>query len=98
MSASMRSRDLAHALRGFNISLRPAETHALVGESGSGKTVTSMCIMGLLATPPGRVNRGKVIFQNRDLLQLSENQRRKVRGKRYRDDLPGTRQISQSRL
>jgi len=71
----------AHALRGFNISLRPAETHALVGESGSGKTVTSMCIMGLLATPPGRVNRGKVIFQNRDLLQLSENQRRKVRGK-----------------
>lgn len=71
----------AHALRGFNINLRPAETHALVGESGSGKTVTSMCIMGLLATPPGRVNRGKVIFQNRDLLQLSENQRRKVRGK-----------------
>lgn len=71
----------AHALRGFNISLRPAETHALVGESGSGKTVTSMCIMGLLAVPPGRVNRGKVIFQKRDLLQLTENQRRKVRGK-----------------
>ena len=62
---------LAHALRGVDIRLRPAETHALVGESGSGKTVTSMCIMGLLAIPPGRVNRGKVIFQNRDLLQVS---------------------------
>ena len=37
--------------------------------------------MGLLAIPPGRVNRGKVIFQNRDLLQLTENERRKVRGK-----------------
>jgi len=74
-------RGQAHALRGFNISLRPAETHALVGESGSGKTVTSMCIMGLLAIPPGRVNRGQVIFQKRDLLQLSENARRKVRGK-----------------
>ncbi len=71
----------AHALRGFNISLRPAETHALVGESGSGKTVASMCIMGLLAIPPGRVNHGKVIFQKRDLLQFSEDQRRKVRGK-----------------
>jgi len=74
-------RGQAHALRGFDIGLRPAETHALVGESGSGKTVTSMCIMGLLATPPGRVNRGQIIFQKRDLLQLSENARRKVRGK-----------------
>jgi oligopeptide/dipeptide ABC transporter ATP-binding protein len=71
----------AHALRGVNLCLRASETHALVGESGSGKTVTSMCTLGLLASPPGRVNRGQVIFQNRDLLQLSENERRKVRGK-----------------
>ena len=72
---------MAHALRGFNIRLYPGQTHALVGESGSGKTVTSMCIMGLLDTPPGRINGGKIIFQNRDLLPLNENQRRKVRGK-----------------
>ena len=72
---------LAHALRGLNIRLCPAETHALVGESGSGKTVASMCIMGLLAIPPGKVNHGKIIFQQRDLQQLTENQRRKVRGK-----------------
>ena len=72
---------LAHALRGVNLRLRNAETHALVGESGSGKTVTSMCIMGLLAVPPGRVNHGKVIFQNQNLLALNENERRKVRGK-----------------
>jgi len=72
---------LARALRGVDIRLRPGEARALVGESGSGKTVTSMCILGLLATPPGRVNRGKVIFQNRDLLQLNENERRRVRGK-----------------
>ena len=74
-------RGQAHALRGFNIRLRPAETHALVGESGSGKTVTSVCTMGLLAIPPGRVNRGRIIFQKQDLLLLSENARRRVRGK-----------------
>ena len=72
---------LARALRGLNIKLHPAESHALVGESGSGKTVTSMCILGLLPIPPAKVNRGKVIFQNRDLLQLNEHDRRKVRGK-----------------
>ena len=72
---------LAHALRGVNIRLNSGETHALVGESGSGKSVTSMCIMGLLAIPPGRIDRGQIIFQNRDLIQLNENERRKVRGK-----------------
>jgi len=72
---------LAHALRGVNICLNSGETHALVGESGSGKSVTSMCIMGLLAIPPGRIDRGQIIFQNRDLIQLNENERRKVRGK-----------------
>jgi oligopeptide/dipeptide ABC transporter ATP-binding protein len=71
----------AHALRGINLRLRPAEAHALVGESGSGKSVTSMCIMGLLAVPPGRVNRGRIVFQNKNLLELNENERRRVRGK-----------------
>jgi oligopeptide/dipeptide ABC transporter ATP-binding protein len=72
---------LAHALRGIDLRLNSGETHALVGESGSGKTVSSMCIMGLLAAPPGRVNGGEILFQGRDLLTLSEPQRRKVRGK-----------------
>ena len=72
---------VAHALRGVDIGLHPGESLALVGESGSGKTVTSMCIMGLLSIPPGRINHGRVIFQDRDLLQLNETERRKVRGK-----------------
>ena len=76
-----RQQGLAHALRGLNINLLPAENHALVGESGSGKTVTSMCILGLLAIPPAKVNHGRIVFQNRDLLELSEHDRRKVRGK-----------------
>ena len=71
----------AHALRGIDLRLTSGETHALVGESGSGKTVTSMCVMGLLATPPCRVNSGEIIFQGRNLLTLPEHERRKVRGK-----------------
>ena len=74
---------LAQALRGVDIRLRTAESHALVGESGSGETVTSMCIMGLLAVPPGRVNRGQIIFQDKNLLSLSENERRRLRGKNF---------------
>ncbi len=73
--------DIAHALRGVDLTLRPGEIHALVGESGSGKTVTSMCILGLLATPPGRINRGHILFLNRDLVQLDESERRRVRGR-----------------
>lgn len=72
---------IAHALRGIDLCLKSGETHALVGESGSGKTVTSMSVMGLLSTPPCRVNAGKIIFQGKNLLTLSENERRRVRGK-----------------
>ena len=72
---------IAHALRGIDLSLKSGEIHALVGESGSGKTVTSMGVMGLLPTPPCRVNGGEIIFQGRNLLVLSKNERRRVRGK-----------------
>jgi len=77
----VQERGTARALRGMNLSLSCGETHALVGESGSGKTVTSMCIMGLLPMPPGVVNSGKIIFQGKDLVPLSESEKRRIRGK-----------------
>ena len=56
------------------------EVVALVGESGSGKTVSSLAVMRLIASPPGRITSGSVMFGGRDLLSLSFNEMRKVRG------------------
>jgi oligopeptide/dipeptide ABC transporter ATP-binding protein len=72
----------AHALRGIDLTLASGEVQALVGESGSGKTVTATCIMGLLPVPPGRINRGSILFQGGELLALSEAERRRIRGRR----------------
>ena len=74
-------RGTARALRGIDLSLRSGEIHGLVGESGSGKTVTSTCIMGLLATPPARINSGRILCKGTDLLTLPEAERRKIRGR-----------------
>lgn len=77
----IQERGTARALRGVNFYLSSGETHALVGESGSGKTVTSMCIMGLLPIPPGCVNSGEILFQDKNLLSLTESEKRRIRGK-----------------
>jgi len=72
---------VGHALRGVDLSVEDSEIRALVGESGSGKTVTSTCIMGLLPVPPGRINAGRILFRGRDLLALSAEEHRKLRGR-----------------
>jgi peptide/nickel transport system permease protein len=62
----------------FNV--RPGEMLGIVGESGSGKTVTSLAVMRLVPSPPGRIVSGNVMFDDRDLLQLSLRDMRDVRG------------------
>ncbi len=57
------------------------ETVALVGESGCGKSVSALSIMRLVAAPAGRIVGGRVLFKGRDLLQLSEEEMRRVRGR-----------------
>jgi oligopeptide/dipeptide ABC transporter ATP-binding protein len=52
----------------------------IVGESGSGKSVTALSIMRLIATPPGRIARGEILFGGQDLLRLSQRQMREIRG------------------
>ncbi len=77
---------VVHAVNGVSFDLEEGETLAIVGESGSGKTVTVLSIVGLIPRPPGRVEGGKVIFfddgRELDLLQLSEAELRRIRGRR----------------
>jgi oligopeptide/dipeptide ABC transporter ATP-binding protein len=55
------------------------ETLGLVGESGSGKSVTALSLIGLVQ-PPGRIERGRILFRGRDLRQLGEREMQKIRG------------------
>ena len=71
---------VVRAVDGVSFRVKRGETLAIVGESGCGKSVTSLSIMRLIASPPGRTVRGRVLFEGRDLLQLPEPEMRKVRG------------------
>src|ERR1700712_5292704 len=66
---------------GSHLAVYPGQTVALVGESGCGKSVTAMSILRLLPTPPARYVGGRILFQGRDLLKLTEPEMRKVRGR-----------------
>lgn len=68
-----------HAVRDVSFSVQQGETLGVVGESGSGKTVTVMAVMRLLDPKAARLE-GRVLFDGRDLLSLSEKQMRAVRG------------------
>ncbi|MDX8364434.1 ABC transporter ATP-binding protein [Cytobacillus sp. IB215665] len=69
------------AVRGVNFHVNKGETLAIVGESGSGKSVTTQSIMKLIPTPPGEYVRGSIMFNGEDIVQKSEKQMEKIRGK-----------------
>jgi peptide/nickel transport system ATP-binding protein len=71
---------VVRAVDGVSFAIQPGETLALVGESGCGKSVTSLSIMRLIASPPGRVVAGAIRFSGRNLLDLTEPEMRDVRG------------------
>jgi len=74
------SRGLVYAVNGISFDIAPGETLGIVGESGCGKSVTSLALLGILARN-GRVTRGSADFGGRDLLQLSDSQLRRIRGR-----------------
>ncbi|MBX3355390.1 MAG: ABC transporter ATP-binding protein [Phycisphaeraceae bacterium] len=68
------------AVAGVNLNVYPRQTLAVVGESGCGKSVTAMSTMQLIPTPPGRYDRGTILFEGRDILSLSERDMLQIRG------------------
>ncbi len=70
------------AVDGVSFSVDRGETLGIVGESGCGKSVTSLSIMRLIPSPPGKIAGGQVIFDGEDLLQQSEERMRHIRGNR----------------
>jgi oligopeptide/dipeptide ABC transporter ATP-binding protein len=71
---------IVRAVDGVSYTVDPGETVAVVGESGSGKSVTAMSVLRLIPNPPGQITGGEVWFDGRDLLKLSEEEMRQVRG------------------
>ena len=69
------------AVRGMNFEVGKGETVAIVGESGSGKSVTAQSIMRLLPAPLSKVKQGEIVFQGKNLLDLSMKQMESIRGK-----------------
>jgi oligopeptide/dipeptide ABC transporter ATP-binding protein len=71
---------VARAVDGVSWSLQKGKVLALVGESGCGKSVTALSIMRLIASPPGRIVGGQILFAGRDLVKVPESQMRAIRG------------------
>ena len=82
---------VVNAVNGVSYTLSEGQTLAILGESGSGKSVSAQAIMGILDMPPAEITSGRIVFEGRDLLTLSAEEWRKVRG-------PGISMIFQDAL
>ncbi len=81
LQVEFRTRDgVAKAINGVSFDLHQGETLAILGESGSGKSVSAQAIMGILDTPPGFITGGEVRYCGTNILTLSDERRRQIRG------------------
>jgi len=81
LSIEYRTEDgVVKAVNGINLDLKEGETLGLVGETGAGKTTTALGMMRLIPNPPGKIKGGSIEFEGRDLLSLSEDDMRGIRG------------------
>lgn len=73
-------RGVSKAVDGIDFSLKKGETLGIVGESGCGKSMTSLSILRLIPSPPGKIEGGEIIFKGKDLVKLPDYEMRKIRG------------------
>lgn len=73
---------VVHAVNGISYTVDKGETVAIVGESGSGKSVGVMSLIRLIPQPPGKIVDGEVLFDGQDLIKMSEDELRQIRGNR----------------
>ncbi len=72
--------EITQAVSDLSLTLKKGETLGLIGETGAGKTTAALGLMGLVPHPPGKIIGGKVVYEGEDLLQLSEEKMRTIRG------------------
>lgn len=72
---------IVKAVNGITFNLKKKESLGIVGESGCGKSVTNLSILGLIPQPPGKVIDGEVFFEEREILNIPEKEKRDIRGK-----------------
>ena len=72
---------IVHSVDGLSYDLKEKETLAIVGESGCGKSVSSLSVMRIVQSPPGKIEPGsEILFEGKDLLKLSEKEMQGIRG------------------
>jgi len=71
---------VVRSVDGVSFSISEGETLAIVGESGCGKSVTSLSLLRLIPSPPGKIVSGSILFHGKDLLTLSDEEMRDIRG------------------
>src|SRR5512145_1275004 len=76
------NRGVLTAVDRLSFGLRANETLGVVGETGCGKSVMALSLMRLVATPPGKITHGQILYRGEDLLQKTERQMRSIRGKK----------------
>ena len=68
------------AVNGVSLTVDPGETLGLVGETGAGKTTTALSILNLIQSPPGKIEKGEILFEGRDILKMSDEELHEIRG------------------
>lgn len=81
LSVTYKTEDgIVYAVNNLNLEIGPQETLGFVGETGAGKTTTALAVMGLLPSPLGKVTSGDIIFDGKNMLQISDKERRSILG------------------